>query len=616
MTTATVKRAAGKRAARSTALKDRLPWWGEGQPPEELWPGVSLTYKAVWSSQNRRWETHDGTYYFDAAAADMAVNFFPTFLKHHIGEFAGQSFVLREDQDKLLTRPIFGWKQASAGRRRFRKVFAFCPKGFGKSPWGAGTGIYLTRYDNEPAAEVYAVAADIQQARIVHGNAKIMVESDPDLEEGSEVLRDSIVWSSIHASYRVLSSDASTKHGFRPHGIIFDEMHAQKNRDLYEALSKSMVKRRQPVMIIITHAGTDDEGICYEEYDLAQRVLGGSANVESTLPVLFQIRKGEDWTDEKTWMRVNPGHGTTVQHDAIAVECQEALAEPRKRNDFLRYHLNQWTSQATAWIPIEWVDDCQTTLAPETELAKLQVTAGLDLAQKWDLACFALTFRHPLEGPAPDALDVVKEEAGTVATRRIELNFAVTVLPFFWIPENTMRQHEKEDGVPYGLWSKTPSYFGLHLVNATEGDIIDYACIYRDIVEKILPRFPKLKQGVLGYDAWGATDLSTKLRDKAGIPIEEVQQSYSGLNEASQVYEALLKGKRVRHDGHRPWRWCHENLAVKTDDLLRIKPVKPKNASKRVDGGLATIFGLKMLMTMQPAAGAMFQMLSLGGGKR
>lgn len=600
---------AGRRSGtKSTALKDRLPWWGEGEAPETLWPGVSLTYPAIWSSRNDRWETHEGAYYFDPESAGMAVQFFPTFLKHHIGEFAGQAFVLREDQDKLLTRPIFGWKQAATGRRRFRKVFAFCPKGFGKSPWGAGTGIYLTRYDNEPAAEVYAVAADIQQARIVHGNAKIMVESDPDLEAGSEVLRDSIVWAAVHASYRVLSSDASTKHGFRPHGVIFDEMHAQKNRDLYEALSKSMVKRRQPLMIIITHAGTDDEGICFEEYDLAQRVLSGSANVESTLPVLFQIRKGEDWTAEATWKRVNPGHGTTVQHDAIAVECSEALAEPRKRNDFLRYHLNKWTSQATAWIPIEWWDACQTTLQPDAELATLPVAAGLDLAQKWDLASFVLVFKHVID--KAESVEVVTEENGAAKTKQIALNYAITLIPFFWIPENTMRQHEKEDGVPYSLWVEQG------LVTATEGDIIDYTVIYNDITQKILPRFPKLKQGIIGYDSWGATDIATKLRDLAGLPIEEVAQQYSGLNEPSQVYEALIKGRRVYQNGHRPMRWCHENLAVKTDDLGRIKPVKPKNPSKRVDGGVAAIMGLKMLSGLVPTQEVSLFFLPAMRGKR
>jgi phage terminase large subunit-like protein len=249
----------------SPRTKRPPPWWGAGDPPHERWPGVSLEFQPTYSTARSRWETHAGRYYFDDKAADMAEQFFPLFLTHHMGEFAGAPFVLRDDQAKLMVRPVMGWKNASDGLRRFRKLFAFCPKGYGKSPLGAGLGIYLARYDGEAAAEVYAVAGDTKQARIVFENAKIMIDASPELSSGCTILRDAIVWTHNHAGYYVISSDASTKHGFRPHGVIFDELHAQKNRDLFEALTRSMPKRRQPLMIIITHAGTDDEGICYEE---------------------------------------------------------------------------------------------------------------------------------------------------------------------------------------------------------------------------------------------------------------------------------------------------------------------------------------------------------------
>jgi phage terminase large subunit-like protein len=162
---------------------------------------------------------------------------------------------------------------------------------------------------------VYAVAGDTKQAKIVHDNARIMVEESPDLLEMCEVLRDSIYHAGSRSSYRVLSSDASTKHGFRPHGIIFDEIHNQKDRNLFEALTKSMKKRRQPLLITITHAGEEDEGIAYEEYEYAKRVLSGTVKDDTALPVIFEATSSDDdWTDEKVWRRVNPGHGITVQH--------------------------------------------------------------------------------------------------------------------------------------------------------------------------------------------------------------------------------------------------------------------------------------------------------------
>lgn len=582
------------------------PWWGAGASPSERWPGVSLEFPASWSRLRDRWETHDGRYYFDPGKATRAESFFPLFLRHHIGAFAGQPFTLRPDQSLLIVRPLFGWRRARDGFRRFRKLFAFCPKGYGKSPLGAGLGIYLARYDGEPAAEVYAVAADRSQARIVHENAKIMVENSPDLFEGCAIVKNAITWPAIYSSYAVLSSDASTKHGFRPHGIVFDELHAQKNRDLFEALRKSMSKRDQPVLVIITHAGDDDEGICAEEYDLAKRVLSGNAaDLETSLPVIFEAGKTDRFDDPAVWKRVNPGHGITVKHDDIAEEAREAAAEPRKRNDFERYHLNRWTNAASSWIPLEWWDACAGPLE-DADVADLDACAGLDLAQKWDLAAFVVVFRRTLA--AATAIDVVAEdEAGAIVKKKIELNYELLVRPFFWIPENTLVQHERNDGVPYGVWRDAG------LVTATEGDIIDYSRIYADIVETIVPRFPRLKEGTIAYDPAFATDLATKLRDLAGLNVVEVLQNYKMLSEPAQIVEALIKGRRVRHDAHRVLRWNVENVSVKTDDAGRIRPVKPRNPAKRIDGAVALIMGEKAHAIPRPRTPT-YQILVIGGG--
>jgi phage terminase large subunit-like protein len=565
-------------------------WWGDGPAPVKEWPGVTVDLPAVW--RRGRWESSDGRYYFDQVEADRACEFFPRFLRHHIGEFAGKPFELMRYQARLLTRPLFGWKSTSTGFRRFRKLFGFIPKGAGKSPWGAGTGLYGALCDREPAAEVYAVAADRNQARVVHSNAKIMVEQSPDLADLCDVLRDSIYVRETRSTYQVLSADAATKHGFRPHFVIFDEFHAQPNRDLYEALKKSMVKRRQPLMIIITHAGDDDEGICAEEYDYAKRVLSGSVPDLTCLPVIFEAEPAEDWTSPTVWRRVNPGHGITVQAAAIEAECYEAMAEPRKKNDFLRFHLNRWVNQATAWIPLDWWDACKEPVAEDAELGALTCGAGLDLAQKWDLASFVVVFKHVVAQAQP--VEVVKEdETGAVVKAVIDLNYRITLLPFFWIPQDTIREHEKIDGIPYSEWAR------LGLVTATEGAIIDYTTIYRDITTKILPRFPMLKQATIGYDPAFATDIATKLRDAGGLQILEVPQNYKHLSEPAYIFEALVKAKRVAHGGQRCLRWNVENVAVKRDDAGRIRPVKPKRTSKRIDGVVASIMGIKVFDFVQ-----------------
>lgn len=593
----TVETRPQRKAARkkATATKAPGPWWGTGLAPHLQWPGVTIEIAAVWSSTNDRWESPDGKFYFDVEAADNAVRFFPELLTHHIGEFAGLPFELLDYQKKLLTRPIFGWKYTRTGYRRFRKVFGFLPKGAGKSPWGAGTGLYGTICDNEPAAEVYAVAADKEQARTVHTNAKVMVEESPDLAEVCEIMKDAIYHPDSRSTYKVLSSDASTKHGFRPHIVIFDELHAQKNRDLYEALKKSMVKRRQPIMVIISHAGDDDEGICFEEYEYAQGVMKAQAAKEdfdeSCLPVIFEMKQEDDWTDPQVWARVNPGHGITVQHDGIAAECREAQAEPRKLNDFLRFHGNRWVNQAVAWIPIDWWDRCPGELPGDDFLKTLTCAAGLDGAQKIDLFSFVLTFKEPLSSSAEQLEVAAKDDSGNVTQKKISMNYRVYAMPFFWIPQNTMIEHEKNDKVPYSLWKEKG------WVKDTEGDVVDYQAIYDDIV-KLSERFPMLKEGEIGYDPAFCTELAQKLAAK-GFKMIETPQNYTHISEPCQVAEALLKAKRVTHDDNRCMRRCVENVAIKTDDARRIRPVKPKKASKRIDGVVAMAMGIGRLM-VQP----------------
>lgn len=819
-----------------------LPWWGAGEAPHLLWPGVSLDLQAVWSTLRKRWESPDGAFYFDAEEANRACDFFPTYLTHHIGEFAGRKFDLLEYQQKLLTRPIFGWKKTRDGLRRFSKVFAFLPKGAGKSPWASGTGLYLMLCDNEPGSEVYALANDRKQARTVHDNAKFMVEDSPDLMDICQIFKDSIVNDDTRSTYQVLSSDAASAHGKRPHAIIFDEFHGQRDRDLYEAMKKSMAKRRQPVLLIITHAGDDDEGICvapdtkvltadlrwvragdvqagdtlagfdehrpyngkgepfghrawrsapvtsvatatlpsyelvfsdgkrvvcsedhmwlvqtagrrtewrktkditetdsftrvldvwdadtsyeagymagvldseghlsaterahmlcgftqipnalsercqafltargyrfgvydtaatdaprstsqtmvtrkrdvlrmlgsvrpprllqrfaeigwehlrfkafarptvvsktpigdrlvvgikttthtfvaeglashncYEEYEYAKRVLSGSIEDETCLPVIFEAQTDDNWADPDLWRRVNPGHGITIRHEGIANEYREAENEPRKRNDFLRYHLNRWVNQAVSWIPVDWWDACAGAIPPDADMAKLPCAAGLDLSQKIDLTALVVAVRHRLSEDAP-AVEAVAGDGVTLVKR--SLNYRLTLIPFFWIPENTAAEREREDGVPYRLWAEQG------LVTLTEGDVIDYDKVCSDIIDRIAPRFPRLKSAGIGYDPAFASDLRLRLEAR-GFTMTEVLQNYQHLSEPSYVFEGLVKAKRIAHGGNRVLRNHVENVAVKRDDAGRIKPVKPrKSSTKRIDGVVATIMAEKVL---------------------
>jgi phage terminase large subunit-like protein len=419
-----------------------------------------------------------------------------------------------------------------------------------------------------------------------------MTQRNEHLAERCEIFRDSIKLIGSTESFQVLSSDAGTKHGFRPHWIIFDEFHAQPNRDLFDTLYRGMGKRRQPVLVMITTAGDDDESICFEEWDYARRVISGTVEDESYLPVIFEARADEDWTDEAVQRRVNPGYGITMQADYFVAETAAAKAEPRKRNSFIQLHLNRWVNQATAWIPIEWWDACTEPIAPDLLLATLPVGGGLDLAQKIDLACLTLVFRHRLQ----NALEVeIKSDdhTGQVVTAVQSLNYRITVLPFFWIPEDTMREREQADGVPYSDW------VARGLVTPTPGINIDYQRILDDITRRILPRFPRLKQSGIGYDPACATDIAGNLnrfvpRDDPKW-CQEILQNHKYMTEPCYILEALIKAKRVAHGGHRVLRNHFENVAVKQDDAGRMRPVKPKRSGKHIDGVVSTLMALRMI---------------------
>src|SRR5262245_37187720 len=245
-----------------------------------------------------------GEFWFDEDAADRAVTFFPRFLIHVKGEWAGQPFELDPWQRDNVIQPLFGWERKD-GTRRYRTVYVEVPRKHGKSSLAAGIALYLLFADREPGGEIYSAAADRDQAAIVFDTAKQMVLSSRELSARCEVYRRSIVVPSTGSAYYVLSADAPTKHGKNASGIIVDELHAQAKRDLWDVLHTSTGSRRQPVTVAITTAGYDRESICWEVHEYARRVKEGIIEDDAFLPVIYGAEEDADWRDPKVWRAVN-----------------------------------------------------------------------------------------------------------------------------------------------------------------------------------------------------------------------------------------------------------------------------------------------------------------------
>jgi phage terminase large subunit-like protein len=551
-------------------------------PPWERWRGVSL-----------RLDDRGGRYHFDAAAADQACDFFPTYLRHVKGEFAGRPFELLPWQRELIVRPLFGWKRAD-GTRRFRKAFLEVGKKNGKSGLASGMGLLLAFGDDEPGAEVYAAAADRDQARIVFGDAAVMARENPDFLRDADitVLRNAIVQRATNSTFKAVSSEVGTKHGFNVHGLIFDEFHTQPNRDLFDTLYKGTSARRQPVVFIITTAGDDRESICYEEYEYAKRVRDGVIEDEQYLPVIFESDPSADWTEEATWDRSNPSLGVTKSLDYMRAECAAAKAEPRKRNSFLRLELNVWTESRTVWIAPESWEACRRA-DPATDLATLPCCAGLDLSASADLTAIVLAFRRRDKARPVDTLDVAtKEGAAPPVQHRLVLDYEVELVPFFFLPREVLHERARKDRVPYDVWAREG------WLRVTEGNVVDYGEVYRVVLEEIRTKYKGLAQ--VGYDPWNANHLASSLV-AAGVQMVEVRQGYASLSGPSKLFEALVRSRRIRHDGNPVMRWCVANCEVACDPAGNIKPVKPGGAAqgtRRIDGVVAAVTALSRLMVL------------------
>jgi phage terminase large subunit-like protein len=483
----------------------------------------------------------------------MPSGFFERYLRHTKGQWAGVRFALEPWQKREIIEPLFGWKRAD-GSRQYRRAYIELPRKNGKSTLSSGLALYLLFADGEAGAEVYSAAADTDQARIVFDQARAMVEESPSLLKRAQVFKKSIVIPKARSSYRVLSADAFTKHGLNASGIVFDELHAQPNRDLYDVLRTSTGARRQPLMVMITTAGFDRTSICWEEHEYARQILSGVNEDSSYFAFIAAAPEDADWTDEKVWAAANPGMGVTVTLDYLREECQKAIQSPAYQNTFRRLHLNQWTSQESRWLDLRAWDACAAKLP---DLAGRACYGGLDLSSSQDLTSFVLAFAPEEDSDEP-----------------------VWTLPFFWVPEEGLIERARKDRVPYDAWARDG------LIEVTPGNVIDYGFIEEKITA--LGEVYNIRQ--IAFDRWGAVQMSQNLMG-AGFEMVQMGQGFASMSHPTKELMRLTLAQQVGHGGHEVLRWMADNLVVDTDAAGNVKPNK-KKSRERIDGMVALVMAL------------------------
>jgi phage terminase large subunit-like protein len=494
-----------------------------------------------------------------------AVDFFRKRLTHTKGIYARKYFELLGWQDRII-RDIFGTLKSN-GLRQYTTAYVEVPKKNGKTEVAAGIALMMLLLDEEQGSEVYFAASTRDQAGIGFRVAAQMVRNDKVLNDMCRIVDSTktiYLADDPNCFMKAISADAGTQDGINPHCAVFDELHRQKNSDLWDVLSYGMATRTQPLLFAITTAGISGESpICEDQHNYARMVLEKTFKDPSYYPVIYGLDSKDDWTFEGEpaargreatgWYRANPSLGYHLPIDKVREEFAKARANLSQQNSFRRLRLDQWVGQETRYIPM---DDWKACGEPfdVSELAGCKCYGGLDLSSKIDLTAFVLIF---------------------------EKDGCHYWLPHFWIPEEGIEQRSKQDKVPYSQWA------AQGLITLTEGNEIDYRRVGKTIIE--LSHLYDIVE--IGYDDWKATEIVHTLMDEALTMVPLQQGSYKSMHVPTDSLLGAVMARKVRHNGNPILTWNADCMTVKTDPEGRVKPCKPdrRKSSKRIDGIVAGI---------------------------
>ena len=313
--------------------------------------------------------------------------------------------------------------------------------------------------------------------------------------------------------------------------------------------------RANPTHFIITTAGNDTNSICYEIHQKAVDILEGRKTDKTFYPMIYGAEMDEDWTDPKVWAKANPSLGYTIRMEAVRDACESAKQNPAEENAFRQLRLNQWVKQSIRWMPMDKWDACAFPVDPEALRGRV-CYGGLDLSSTTDITAFVLVF-PPLDE-----------------------NDRYIVLPFFWVPEETLELRVRRDHVPYDTWKKVGA------VQTTEGNVLHYGFIERFIEE--LGKKYNIRE--IAFDRWGATQMSQDLEDM-GFTVVPFGQGYKDMSPPTKELYKLVLEQKIAHGGHPTLRWMMDNIYIQQDPAGNIKADKAKSTEK-IDGAVAMIMAL------------------------
>lgn len=529
----------------------------------EYWQGiesgsiiVSKRVKKIYEKLAREIETPAGKWRFDLKKANRPIEFIETLCKHSEGEWMGKTIELELFQ-KAFISALFGFVDEH-GNRRFKETFFLVARKNGKSTLLSGIMLYMLIADGEGGAQVVSAATKRDQARITFDQSLRMVGQSPDLKEHCKKRKTDLYFPLTFSTMTALSSDSNTLDGLNLHLAVMDELHAIRDRNLYEVLKQAMSARRQPMMVMITTAGTIRENIYDDMYEYACNVLDGTIEDERFLPILYELDTRNEWTDYRMWEKANPGLGRIKKLEDIVEKVERAKANPKDLPGILCKDFNIRSTSSEAYYTYEQVLNTETFDIQQIE--DTYAVGGVDLSSTTDLTCATLLVMKP------DGMKYILQQ--------------------YFLPEELVEQRKNEDKIPYDSWRDRG------LLTLSEGHKVDYS----DVTKWFIKMFQEhqIRPLWIGYDPWSSTYWVEEMK-QYGFEMVPVRQGAQSLSQPMKELGADLSAKLVNYNANPMLIWCLTNLSAKVDANDNVRPMKGKHQRMRIDGAVSLIIAYTVL---------------------
>ena len=498
----------------------------------------------------------DGTvYHYSHSRANHILEFAENYCRHSKGKLGGQLVVL-ELWEKAMLAAMFGFID-DEGRRRYREIILIVAKKNGKSLIGSIVGLYLQVGDSEPGAEVYAVATKKDQAKIIWGEAKRMVNKSPELRRIIKPLVGEMDCAANESVFKPLASDTDTLDGLNVHGALMDEVHQWRDGvALYDIIADGTTAREQPMVLITSTAGVVREDIYDNKYEYAEKVILGYDDPDAGivddhfLPFIYELDSREEWEKEECWKKANPGLGTIKNIRQLRDKVARAKQEPSLQRNLLCKEFNIRETTGGSWLSFDDLNN--ETLFDVRELKPRYGVGGADLSSTDDLTAACVIFM------LPGCSDIY-------------------VIPMFWIPENSVERHIRTDKIRYDIWIEKG------WVRTCPGNKINPDVVWEWFVE--IQEEYDIYLNIVGYDSWSAEMWANKMKQTFGEKtMHPVIQGKKTLSNPMKMLAKDFEAHRIIYNNNGLLKWCIANTSVDEDKNGNIQPIKNRRPTQRIDG--------------------------------